>query len=85
MGGVELDLRHASLDPAGTELEIATTMGGIQVLVPSHWAVEIDTKTLIGGFDAHVTPPEELAEGAPTLHVRAVALMGGGLVTTKAG
>jgi hypothetical protein len=59
-------------------------MGGIQVIVPNDWAVDVDKKSLAGGFDVKVTPFEDLPEGAPRLHVHAVTRMGGGLVTTKA-
>jgi hypothetical protein len=59
-------------------------MGGIQVIVPEDWAVEVDQKSLAGGFDVKVTPPEDLPDDAPKPHVHAVTRMGGGLVTTKA-
>ena len=84
MGGIELDLRDATLDSDGAILELKTTMGGIQVIVPEDWAVDVDQKSLAGGFDVKVTPPENLPEDAPKLHIQAVTRMGGGLVTTKA-
>ncbi|MGB5531909.1 MAG: hypothetical protein WBN71_02270, partial [Acidimicrobiia bacterium] len=34
MGGIDLDLRDATLAPEGAELELRTTMGGTQVTVP---------------------------------------------------
>ncbi|MDH3260951.1 MAG: cell wall-active antibiotics response protein [Acidimicrobiia bacterium] len=84
MGGIEIDLRDATLDSDGARLDLKTTMGGIQVIVPKDWAVDVDKKSLAGGFDVKVTPPEDLPEDAPKLHVHAVTRMGGGLVTTKA-
>ena len=83
MGGIEIDLRDATLDSGGARLELKTTMGGIQVIVPNDWAVDVDKKSLAGGFDVKVTPLEDLPEDAPKLHVHAVTRMGGGLVTTK--
>ncbi len=83
MGGIEIDLRDATLDSGGARLDLKTTMGGIQVIVPNDWAVDVDKKSLAGGFDAKVTPLEDLPEDAPKLHVHAVTRMGGGLVTTK--
>lgn len=82
MGGIELDLRDATLDSDGAQLALKTTMGGIQVIVPEDWAVDVDQKSLAGGFDVKVTPPEDLPEDAPQLHVHAVTRIGGGLVTT---
>jgi predicted membrane protein len=84
MGGIELDLRDATLDSDGAQLELKTTMGGIQVFVPEDWAVDVDKRSLAGGFDVKVTAPEDLPDDAPKLHVHAVTRMGGGLVTTKA-
>ena len=83
MGGIEIDLRDATLDSDGANLELKTTMGGIQVIVPEDWAVDVDEKSLAGGFDVKVTSPEDLPDDAPKLHVHAVTRMGGGLVTTK--
>jgi predicted membrane protein len=84
MGGIELDLRDATLDSGGARLELKTTMGGIQVVVPEDWAIDVDQESLASEFDVNVTPHEQLPEDAPKLHIHAVTRMGGGLVTTKA-
>ncbi len=84
MGGIDLDLRAATLDPAGASLDVNATMGGVQVTVPQAWAVDVDKSVLAGGFEAKLTPPEELPDDAPTLHIRAVVCMGGVLVTSDA-
>jgi predicted membrane protein len=84
MGGVDLDLRDASLDPAGATLELNTLMGGIELTVPEGWAVDIDAETMAGEFEANVTPIEDLPDNAPRLHIHAVTRMGSALVTTDA-
>lgn len=84
MGGIDLDLRDARLDEAGAELDLKATVGGIRVIVPAEWAVDIDAEAMAGGFDARVTPPEEMPAGSPRLHVNAVARMGGIQVTNEA-
>lgn len=81
MGGVDLDLRDATLDPDGASLELKATMGGFQVTVPPDWAVEFDDDSVTGGFEVDVTPLEDLPEDAPRLHIHALAKMGGGKVT----
>ena len=83
MGGIELDLTDATLGSGGAELELKTTMGGIQVTVPDDWAVKVDSESKAGEFQVDVTPPEALPIGAPELRIHAVTRMGGGLVTTK--
>ena len=81
MGGVDLDLRHATLDPEGAVLDVRTTMGGVQVTVPDRWAVDVDRSGFGGGVETRVTAPDELPADAPKLRVRVVANMGGVVVT----
>jgi len=83
MGGVDLDLRKATLDTAGAYLDLTATMGGIRVLVADDWAVDVDAEAKAGGCEARVTPAEDLPEDAPRLNVHAIARMGGVLVTTE--
>jgi hypothetical protein len=85
MGGVRIDLRGATLDPAGASLELSTMMGGLEVDVPEDWAVEVDQETLQWGqFEVDVASPEDLPEDAPKLRIHSVMRMGGGLITNKA-
>lgn len=84
MGGVDLDLRDAFLDPDGATLELNALMGGIELTVPEEWAIEIDAETVAGDFEANVTPIEDLPDDAPKLHIHAVTRMGSALVTTDA-
>jgi hypothetical protein len=76
-GGVDLDLRQAALDPAGAALELSATCGGVSLTVPTDWRVVVEDRATLGGVDARVTPPEELPDDAPTLHVEARARLGG--------
>jgi hypothetical protein len=82
-GGVDLDLRPARLDPAGAELELSATFGGVSLRVPRDWRVIVDDRATLGGVEARVTPPEELADDAPLLRVRATSRLGG--VSIRAG
>jgi predicted membrane protein len=82
IGGIELDLRDAILDPGGAELELKTTMGGIQVYVPEEWAIDVDAENHAGDVAVNVTPLEDLPEDAPKLHIHATTTMGGVAVTT---
>ncbi len=83
LGGVEIDLRDATLDTEGATLDLRATMGGIQAIVPDDWAVDVDTVTTAGEVDVKVTPIEELPTDAPKLHIDATTRMGGVQVTTK--
>ena len=76
LGGMDLDLTQARLAEGRASLELTVIMGGIEVKVPQSWRVEVDGHPLLGGIeDAHTHVPG--TETAPTLHVRATAILGG--------
>ena len=80
LGGVDLDLREAVLDPAGATL---ATWGGANVTGPTTWKVLVERQAILGGVDANVTPAEELPDGAPVLRVDATARFGGVAIKAK--
>jgi len=84
LGGAELDLREATLDPSGADLELSATLGGVNVTVPSDWRVVVDDRARLGGVEALVTDPEELPDDAPLLRVVAYARLGGVSIVTDA-
>jgi hypothetical protein len=51
-------------------------MGGIDVVVPPGWRVEVMGRSVMGGV-ANLTDPDVLADDAPVLLVDALAMMGG--------
>jgi len=77
MGGVELDLREATLDPAGATLDVTAVMGGIEITLPPGWAVDVENRGKMGGVDARLPDSAELPADAPTLHVITNAWFGG--------
>jgi hypothetical protein len=83
LGGVDLDLREATLDPAGADLDLSASWGGVNVTVPRGWRVQVEDRATLGGVEAHVTPPEELPDEAPLLRVVASARFGGVSIAAK--
>jgi hypothetical protein len=75
MGGVELDLRHASIVDGAT-LSLRAFMGGIDVLVPAGWRVEVAKSVVMGGI-TNRTDPDGGDHDAPLLLIDAVIAMGG--------
>jgi len=75
MGGVELDLGDARVD-AGATLDVKAFMGGVDVIVPQEWRVELMSNAVFGGV-ANRTNPDGRGDDAPLLLVRAHAIMGG--------
>jgi len=74
-GGGVIDLREATLDPAGARLEVRAIFGGGQILVPDTWRVSSKIVGIGGVGDGR--PRGELAEDAPSLTIEGVAVFGG--------
>jgi predicted membrane protein len=73
MGGVDLDLRSASLD-AGATLDVFAFWGGVQIKVPSDWSVTSDCIPLLGGVEDKTQPP---LEPVKRLRIKGMVVMGG--------
>jgi hypothetical protein len=82
MGGVELDLREATIDQPTVEIQAVAIMGGVDVIVPEHVEVQMSGFALMGGNDS----PRDSATippGAPVVRVSAYSIMGGVSVKRK--
>ena len=76
MGGIELDLRHATLDATPATLDVAVFGGGLLLRVPDDWQVTLDVHRTMGGVrDYRATPSNSTA--TPDLIVVGSVLMGG--------
>lgn len=81
-GGGIVDLRGATIDPAGASIEAKAVFGGAQILVPADWHVEVRSRGLGGvGQAARDDDGPELA--APTLTIDALSLFGGFGISTE--
>jgi hypothetical protein len=74
-GGGVIDLRGATLDPAGARLDVKAVFGGAQILVPESWRVTARVLGIGGIGDAR--PGIERAEDAPHLTIEGTAIFGG--------
>lgn len=81
-GGADIDLRGATLDPAGARLEVWTIFGGMQLRVPEDWPVRMDGVAIFGGAGSLARQPEE-GESAPVLSIRYRTIFGGFGVTAE--
>jgi hypothetical protein len=79
-GGVEADLREATLAP-GARLTVTALFGGVALRVPPEWRVESDVRVLAGGVDVSGSDPEDPA--APVLAIDGLAAFGGIAVSRK--
>lgn len=75
-GGIDLDLRQATLDPAGAHLTVRAIFGGGRLLVPAEWNVEVRMMAIFGGV-GDARPPMRRPADAPRLVVDGFVLFGG--------
>ena len=73
MGGVELDLRQASIQGNAT-LRVFAMWGGIVIRVPGDWSVAANGVPLLGGIEDKTVPP---ANPVKRLVIEGYAIMGG--------
>jgi predicted membrane protein len=75
MGGVELDLRNASIKEGEPAVIDAFAMwGGVEITVPENWRITGQVLPLLGGFDDKTTTSK--TGGGPELIVKGAAVMG---------
>jgi predicted membrane protein len=77
MGGIELDLREATLGPGVTEIEVLAVMGGVVVTVPPNVRLECDGFAFMGGFEDQLKQPASGDPNAPAVRLTGFAFMGG--------
>lgn len=78
-GGTTLDLRNTTLPEGITTLKIDALFGGVTLLVPTEWNVEVSQHSILGGFaDNRAIPYTDYSENCTKLVVRADCMFGGG-------
>lgn len=83
VGGIDMDLRQATLDPGGAHISLKAIMGGVRMIVPSTWRVYVDQDARAGGIEVETPDPATVDDSAPSLTVEAVAISGGILIETE--
>ncbi len=73
-GSSYIDLRHATIADDGATINIIASLGGVQLLVPEDWAVNIQTRAVFGGVASkRVGPPSPVGQ----LTLTGLCLFGG--------
>ena len=83
MGGCEIDLRQASIEP-GTEavIDVFALWGGIEIKVPDDWTVVTRVTPLMGGVEDKTRVPQTTDK---RLVVNGFVVMGGVVVKNWSG
>ncbi len=75
LGGYKLDLRRAEIDGEEAVLDVDIVMGGLEVLVPTHWRVRTEVSPIMGGVEDRTRPVD--GAQAKRLVIRGAVVMGG--------
>ena len=73
-GDLRLDLRHATLDPAGATVQVTAVFGDVDLEVPEGWNVKVSGPELLG--DVNLRAAHEPPADAPILQLRVVTIFG---------
>lgn len=76
MGGDDIDLREAEIDGDELTINVFSLMGGPDIYVPDSVEVEVSGFAIMGGNDERGSQRLPRA-GAPLIHIRSFAFMGG--------
>ena len=75
LGGTKLDLLESRLAEGEWLLTVSTVLGGVEILVPRDWRIEVNPTSMLGGVDDHTRQNPGAAGGK--LIIKASALLGG--------
>jgi predicted membrane protein len=75
LGGVELDLRNATIEDDEAVIDLLVMFGGLEIRVPEDWVVIDEVATAVGGMENRTRSLQE--PGSKRLVVRGTVLFGG--------
>jgi hypothetical protein len=81
-GGTNIDLRKAIIPEEGITISCVCAFGGVDIIVPPGWRLQVRGVGIFGGFDR--TNNEVDDPYAPTVVVEGIAVFGGVSVRIKA-
>lgn len=73
MGGLEIDLRDASINGEAV-LDIFAMMGGVEMRIPDDWLIVIEGFPVLGGYEDKTRPPKDAIK---RLVIKGTVVMGG--------
>jgi len=77
-GGSEVDLTQASLAEGTSELEINTIFGGVTLIIPGDWKIQMKMTSIMGGFSDKRAYIKENPDTSRMLVIKGSTIFGGG-------
>jgi predicted membrane protein len=75
-GATEVDLRRARPVPEGAAMDVVVAFGGVDIVIPEGWRVEVKGIPLFGGWSNKVSR-DLVSADAPLLSIEALVAFGG--------
>lgn len=76
-GGATIDFLGADLSDAGATLEVTSIFGGVDIIAPQNWQVDVQVSSVFGGVDDRRTTIAKELQTDKVLLIRGVCLFGG--------
>lgn len=77
-GGSEVDLTQATLAEGISELEVNTIFGGVTLIVPADWRIQLKMTSIMGGFTDKRSYVKENPDTSRMLIIKGSTIFGGG-------
>ncbi len=77
-GGSEVDLTQATLADGVSELEVNTIFGGVTLIVPADWRIQLKMTSIMGGFADKRSYVKENPDPSRMLIIKGSTIFGGG-------
>ena len=82
-GGSEINLINCQLADGDNVLDVLCIFGGTTIILPKEWNVVINVTSILGGFsNKAIRNPSVVIDQSKTLHIKGLAMFGGGEVKT---
>jgi predicted membrane protein len=82
-GGSEINLINCQLAEGDSVLDVLCIFGGTTIILPKEWNVVINVTSILGGFsNKAIRNPSIVIDQNKTLHIKGLAMFGGGEVKT---
>ncbi len=80
-GGSEINLINCKLAEGDNVLDVLCIFGGTTIILPKEWNVVINVTSILGGFsNKAIRNPSVVIDQSRTLHIKGLAMFGGGEV-----
>ena len=76
-GGIDMDLREACLLNEGARMDVTAAFGGVNIIVPPEWKVEVKGIPIFGGWSNKTRGKDSVSLDAPVLTLHCFVAFGG--------